>query len=186
MQLDKTSVLRWSVPAFDAFCAGIWMFVWTDHVLYWVRKPKVHVEQTASGRRLHCPDGPACANAIENLYFLHGILVPAYAVLRPEWITLKEIQEESNEEIRRTLIEQFGWEKYLHASQAKVLDTRRNDRDGQVERLYVTASGPRRFVCVDPSTGRRYALGVPQEITSCEAAQNWLSSGLDRYAIHRS
>ena len=185
-QLGKSAVLSWSLPVFDAFCAGAWMFTWTDHTLYWVRKPEVRIENTPGGRRLHCADGPACANAIENLYFLHGVLVPAYAVLRPEWITLDEIQTEGNEEVRRTLIEQMGWEKYLHGTNAKLLDTRRNDRDGMIEELFAVDVGPTRFICIDPSTGRRYALGVLREIRTCVEAQNWLSHGIDRFAIHRS
>jgi hypothetical protein len=48
------------------------------------------------------------------------------------------------------------------------------------------SNGQQRFVCVDPSTGRRYALGVPREITNCEEAQRWMSHDLDRFAIHRS
>jgi hypothetical protein len=161
------------------------MLVWTEHVLYWVRKPEVRTETTPAGRRLHCSDGPACANAIENLYFLHGVLVPSYAVMRPEWITLAEIEAEGNQEVKRTLIEQRGWEWYLNESRAKLVDSHRNDRDGQIEKLFTTKLG-QRFVCVDPSTGRRYALGVPQEITTCEQAQLWMSHGLDRFAIHRS
>jgi hypothetical protein len=114
------------------------------------------------------------------------VLVPAYAVVCPDKITIAEIVQERNEEVRRTLIDQFGWEKYLHASRARMIDSRNNDRDNQVERLFDVKDGPRRFICVDPSTGRRYALGVPREIATCEAAQHWLSSGLDRFAIHRS
>jgi hypothetical protein len=140
------------------------------------------------GRRnvLHCTDGPACANEIENYYFWNGVLVPAYAVLQPDAITLKEIEEEANEEVRRVLIERLGWEKYLIAANAHVVDQRINARDAQTERIYRLGDGRQRFVCVDPSTGRRYALGVPRDIATCEQAQQWMSHSLDRFAIHRS
>jgi hypothetical protein len=154
--------------------------------LYWVRKPTITVERGAFGRRLHCETGPACENEIENLYFWHGVLVPAYAVVRPEWITLDEIQREHNEETRRILIERRGWEWYIRESGATVRDRRRNDRDAQEESLYLLSDGTQRFVCVDPSTGRRYAVGVPREIETCEQAQHFMSHGLDRFAIHRS
>ena len=170
----------------DAYCAGVWMLVWTQHTLWWAPKPTLVAESGTFGWRLHCDNGPACQNTIENLYFFHGVLVPAYAVMRPEWITLDEIKRENSEEVRRTLIERYGWEKYLTDSGAVVVDQRRNDRDAQMERLFTTDGGARRFVCMDPSTGRRYALGVPRDIATCAQAQAWMSHGLDRFAIHRS
>jgi hypothetical protein len=106
--------------------------------------------------------------------------------MHPDNQSIKEIESESNAEIKRIRIDRFGWEKYLHGVGAKIIEGRRNDRDAQVERLFQLNDGTQRFVCIDPSTGRRYALGVPREIKTCEQAQNFLSSGLDRFAIHRS
>ncbi|MCE5269152.1 MAG: hypothetical protein LLG00_14850, partial [Planctomycetaceae bacterium] len=185
-QHNATNVSKWAEPLLDAFCGGAWLFVWTETTLFWARKPTVCVEGEGSRRRLHNETGPACANEIENLYFWHGVLVPAYAIVSPEFITLTEIEREQNEEVRRILIERFGWERYLVASKAQIVDQRINDRDSQTERLYRMGGGTQRFVCVDPSTGRRYALGVPREITTCESAQRWMSHGLDQFAIHRS
>ena len=101
-------------------------------------------------------------------------------------ITVQEIKDESNEEVRRVLIERFGWERFLRESGAVLVDSRRNDRDGQQEELRRLEDGTQRFLCIDPSTNRRYALGVPSEIRTCEHAQLWMSHGLDQYAIHRS
>jgi hypothetical protein len=117
---------------------------------------------------------------------IHGVIVNRQIVMAPETQTLEQIAKESNEEVRRIRIDRFGWERYLHATKAQLLEQRRNDRDAQVERLYRLGDGSQRFVCVDPSTGRRYALGVPREVTTCDQAQNWMSHGLDRFAIHRS
>jgi hypothetical protein len=178
--------LAWTKHIFDAHLSGAWFLVWTDTCLFWVAKPIVHVEQGSFGRRLHCETGAACENDIENLYFLHGVLVPAYAVVCPDQISIQEIKDEGNEEVRRTLIEQFGWERFLRESGAKEKDRRFNERDGQWEKLYSLDDGSQRIVLVDPSTGRRYALGVPREINKCEQAQMWISHGLDRFAIHRS
>src|SRR6185437_1981018 len=110
VQLKMLAVAKWTLPVFEAYCAGVWYLVWTPTTLYWVAKPTVHVETGSFGRRLHCEDGPACANDVENLYFLHGILVPAYVVVKPEFITLDEIKAETNEEMRRILTERFGGE----------------------------------------------------------------------------
>jgi hypothetical protein len=106
--------------------------------------------------------------------------------LRPETQTIKQIQEEPNEEVRRVRIERYGWERFLKESGANRRDSRRNDRDTQEESLYQLRDGTQRFVCVDPSTGRRYALGVPGEVATCEQAQLWMSHELDLYATHRS
>jgi len=186
VQLKMLAVAKWTLPVFEAYCAGVWYLVWTPTTLYWVAKPTVHVETGSFGRRLHCEDGPACANDVENLYFLHGILVPAYVVVKPEFITLDEIKAETNEEMRRILIERFGWERYLREAGAKQRHRRFNDRDGQWETLYQLDDGTQRIVLADPSTARRYALGVPREIAKCEEAQDWITHGLDRRAVHRS
>jgi hypothetical protein len=179
-------VRRWAKPAFDAFLGGAWQLFWTADTLYWIAKPTLQIERGEFGRRPHCVDGPACANDVENLYFLHGVLVPAYAVICPDQITLAEIEAESNAEVRRTLIEQWGWERYIRESGATQRHRRFNERDGQWEQLYELKDGSRRAVFVDPSTGRKYALGVPREVQTCEQAQTWMSHGLDRFAIHRS
>jgi len=162
------------------------MLVWTTDTIYWAQKPTVAIERGAFGRRLHCENGPACANEIENIYFWHGVMVPAYAVTQPSWITLAEIESEQNAEVRRVLIERFGWERYIRESGATRKHRRFNERDQQWEELYELKNGIRRFLVSDPSTGRRYALGVPREVSTCEQAQTYVSHGLDKLAIHRS
>jgi hypothetical protein len=96
------------------------------------------------------------------------------------------LKKKKNEEVRRIRIERFGWERFLKESGAKVREQCRNERDAQDESLYRLDDGTQRFVCVDPSTGRRYALGVPSDVQTCEQAQSWMSHGLDLYATHRS
>jgi hypothetical protein len=113
-------------------------------------------------------------------------MVPAYAVVAPKMITVDEIKSESNEEVRRVLIERFGWPKYLTETKAKRVHRRYNERDAQWEDLYKLGDGTQRFLVNDPSTGRKYALGCPSEIVTCEQAQAFVSHGLDSRSIHRS
>ena len=80
-----------SGPVLDAFLAGAWMLHFTDDTLYWVAKPAVHVETIPGGRRLHSDKTAALESAVERLYFWHGVLVPAFVVVRPDWITLDHI-----------------------------------------------------------------------------------------------
>jgi hypothetical protein len=68
---------------------------------------------------MHNASGPALRSDVENLYFWHGVLVPAFAVTRPEWITLKHIADEDNAEVRRILIERYGMSRYLIDSGAR-------------------------------------------------------------------
>jgi hypothetical protein len=147
------------------------------------RQTSLHMEEG----RLHCDDGPATAYADGfEVYAIHGVRVPKNVVMAPEKQTLEEIEADGNAESKRVRIERFGWERYLKDSGAAVVDQRHNDRDAQDEVLYRLRDGTQRFAFVDPSTGRRYALGVPREIQNCEQAQMWMSHLLDRYAIHRS
>jgi hypothetical protein len=146
------------------------------------------VERHADDENLpHCETGPAVSwQCGTKAWYIHGVIVDEQVVMRPETQTVKQITDEQNEEVRRVRIERFGWERFLRESKAKQCDSRRNDRDAQAETLYQLKGGTRRFVCVDPSTGRRYALGVPRRVQTCEQAQEWMSHGLDRFAIHRS
>jgi hypothetical protein len=120
------------------------------------------------------------------IYAIHGVLVDEQVVMRPETQTIRQIEAESSAEVRRVRIERYGWERYLKESGSQAIHSRRNDRDAQTEELYLLKDGARRFVCSDPSTGRRYSLGVPNTVTTCEQAQSWMSHGLDRLAVHRS
>ena len=111
VQLRLPLVERWSRPLFEAFVAGAWIIHWTDDTLYWVSKPKVHIDVDV--RRLHCETGPALESDIEPLYFWHGVLVPDIVVMHPDQITVQHIRHEPNAEVRRVMIERYGWPRWL-------------------------------------------------------------------------
>lgn len=114
------TVQAWSKPIYDAFLAGCWKLCWTDRTLYWVAKPKVFVE-TGRTRRLwlHNATGPALECDAEDLYFWHGVLVPEHVVMRPDEISLQEIESDDDDEVRRVMIERYGQARYLLDSGAK-------------------------------------------------------------------
>ena len=97
----------------EAFVAGAWLLHWTRDTLYWVAKPAVHTEHVNGTRRLHNDSYAALESDVENLYFWHGVLVPAFVVVRPDWITMKQINEENNAEVRRVMIERYGEDRYI-------------------------------------------------------------------------
>ena len=118
-QTQKASVTEWAKPVLDAFLAGAWILYWTDDTLYWVSKPTVHTEKTPQGNRLHNDKYAALESDVKNIYFWHGVMVPAFVVVKPEWITIKHIETEENAEIRRVMIEQYGQARYLVDSGAE-------------------------------------------------------------------
>ena len=103
----------------EAFCAGAWSLYWTDDTLYWIAKPTVAVEKVPNGRRLHNDNGPALTCDVENLYFVHGVMVPEKVVMAPKTLTIAEIEAEANSEVRRIMIERYGQDHYLMESNAK-------------------------------------------------------------------
>jgi len=143
------SVQSWSEPTFEAFVAGAWFLHWTDDTLYWIAKPDVHTEPVNGGRRLHNSEGPAVRSDVENLYFWHGVMVPAFAVVKPEWITLKHIANEENAEVRRVLIERYGLSRYLIDSGAQKIS---EDEFGELYCSEITGDEPLVMVKVLNST----------------------------------
>jgi len=121
VQLQKPTVLHWSQHVFDAYVSGAWLLVWTDTTLYWIAKPTVTTELVNGRRQLHNATGPTLECDVQNLYFWHGVMVPAFVVVKPEWITLKHIETEDNAEVRRVMIERYGTARYIKDSGAEVV-----------------------------------------------------------------
>ena len=137
-------------------------------------------------RVLHCDNGPAMAFADGwQIYAINGVRVPAKVIEAPDTITLAEIRAEENAEIKRLMIERWGWPRYLQESGARVVDSRRNDIEGTDECLMATDEATV-LVCACPSTARIYSLEVPQETETCRQAQSWLSSGLSDRIVSAS
>jgi len=199
---DRT-VAAWAEPVMDAFLNGCWFLYWTDETLYWISKPTLHFELADGARRLHHDTCAALESDVENLYFWHGVLVPAFVVTRPDWITVEHIRSEDNAEVRRVMVERMGWEKFCSDAKMRLihvdeLHSRFPDipvsesvdagqrlvtsyRDG-VERAELLEAAelrdfedrPLRFVrLTDPSTGRQYTLRVRHDHARCYEAVGW-------------
>ena len=96
--------------------------------------------------------------------------------MQPETQTIDQIDSEENEDVRSIRIERFGWHRYIEESNAHCVDARRNDIEGTREALYATAHG-RRLIATCPSGNNRIvALGVPDDVDTCESAQAWLNN----------
>jgi len=80
------------------------------------------VIQRDDRNRLHCDDGPAMAFADGYaVWSIHGVRVPAEVVLHPEDLAVASIEQESNAEVRRVMIERFGQGRFLSEAGAKLL-----------------------------------------------------------------
>lgn len=122
----------------------------------------------------HCEDGPAIEYGDGlRLYMLQGHHVDEQLVMRPETQTIKQIDGESNADIRAIRVQRYGWPKYLRDSKAKTIDCRHNDIENTYEALMETSRGERRLVATCP-TGRMFSMGVDPSVKSCEEAQAWL------------
>jgi hypothetical protein len=117
--------------------------------------------------RPHCEDGPFCEwRDGSALYAWHGVYVPAWIIVRPERITVERIAAESNAEVRRAMIEKRGYEWFVRASKARVID---RSRWGT---LWEQTVGDERILCVEvenptpepDGSHRRFFLPVHPEL----------------------
>ena len=121
-ELKHAKVEKWSKPLLEAFVAGAWTLYWTDDTLFWTAKPTVHRDPTPGTRQLHNENYAALESDVENLYFWHGVLVPAFVVVRPDWITVTHIDSETNAEVRRVMIERYKHGEEVHGAPAFMRD----------------------------------------------------------------
>jgi hypothetical protein len=61
-----------------------------------------------------------------GLYMVHGVRIPDYIIENPNEITVEKIKDENNVEIRRIMLDKFGWERYLLETNAKIIDKSRH------------------------------------------------------------
>ena len=154
--------------------------------------------------RLHCGDGPAVGFRDGwGVYAIHGVRVPAHVVERPESITVAEIEAEQNAEVRRVMMERYGYEKYILDCDAMTVDSCPVDhpiiglRDAKLRVKKVPDDEPIVFVDLLNSTPepdgtvKRYLMrvdpnaygGDASRICQAAAASTWRSS-IDGELVH--
>ncbi|HEY9786554.1 MAG TPA: hypothetical protein V6D17_14190 [Candidatus Obscuribacterales bacterium] len=139
--------------------------------------------------RLHCDKGPAFAYANYNgsyrdysnvddfrLYCWRGVTVPDYIIENPHKMTVKTIDAERNIEVRRAMIERYGFGKYLLDSNAEKVH---EDKYGVLYRKVYSDDEPIVMVHVNDATPqpdgfhRAYFIRVPSFITTAKEAVAW-------------
>jgi hypothetical protein len=115
------------------------------------------------------PDGWA-------IYAVHGVRVPDYVIISPDKITIQQIENEQNAEVKRVMIDQYGQQKYLLDSGAVLIN---KDKFGELYKKDITADEPLVMVKVKNSTAepggtfKDYFLRVPPECQTAEEAVGW-------------
>ncbi len=73
--------------------------------------------------RLHSTSGPAIVYPDGwAVWAVHGVRVPARVVEQPETISVQDIIAEANTEVRRTMMEMYGWERFTADAGLILLD----------------------------------------------------------------
>lgn len=136
--------------------------------------------------RLHNDAGPAISFRDGwSHWSIRGVTVDEQIVMTPSTQTIEQINREGNAEVKRIRIERYGWQEYLTAVNAKVLEHRTNDIEGTEESL-MQADDMVFLVGACPSTGRIYAMEVDPECRTCAQAQEYLSNGKSKQTIGSS
>lgn len=133
--------------------------------------------------RPHREDGPFCRwRSGRALYYWHGTEVPAEWIESPDTIPPETALTWENIEQRRCAAEIMGWAKVLDQLDCKVIDEDSDPLIGRLVEVELPDAGPARFLDVQCGTGRRFAISVPEEMTTAIQAQAW-TYGVDEGEI---
>lgn len=96
---------------------------WWPHEAYVVASEfpiQIHFDEQ---RRLHNPDGPAFewGDGFKG-YYWQDVKVPEKVIMDPDSITVQEVLEEKNAEVRRCMLAKVGWEKLVTSEVAEIID----------------------------------------------------------------
>jgi hypothetical protein len=92
---------------------------WPHPEFVMVCERPTHIDRDAQGR-LHSETRQAIAWPDGwGLHRIHGVAVPAYVVEHPEQITIALIDAETNDEVRRIMVDRYGAERFIRDSGAR-------------------------------------------------------------------
>ena len=89
----------------------------------WVSERHSFLHRDEQGR-LHCETGAALGYPDKfSIWAWHGTRVSQQVIEAPETLTVEQIKNEDNAEIRRCMVERMGWQKFVEISEMKTLHT---------------------------------------------------------------
>lgn len=166
--------------------SACWWWPHREFVMVCERPTVIHrelansdVERGWGSHRLHCDDGPAVAWPDGwGVWAIHGVRVTKQIVEAPETLTPAQILGEPNAEVRRVMMERFGFDRLLDAAEAKLVDADldQQGRARELWRLELADDEPLVMVRVVNSTPepdesyKHYTLRVPPNLNrACDA-----------------
>ena len=172
LELDQDIEER--AEAYQKVCESV-NYIWLNSHFTMVCARPTEIHRDDQGR-LHNENGLAIKYLDGwGLYVINGVTVNEQIVLRPETLTINQIQKESNQEKRRIMIERFGVDKYLQAINATIVDVDMRGVIGAGARaLMKDDKGDCWFIGTDGSTDRVYNMYVGQGYTTCKEAHEAL------------
>jgi hypothetical protein len=151
-----------------------WCWLYPDIAVVIERPSCLHTD--AQGR-LHSAIGPALQYPDGfSIWSWHGVGVTEQIIMRPNTLTVQQIQSEANVEIRRVMIELYGQEKYIRDAGASVMAM---DEIGILYNLPQAGDEDIKMVRVLNSTPeadgtrREYMLRVPPAMVTPKEAVAW-------------
>jgi Domain of unknown function (DUF6745) len=174
-----TDAVSGKVPDALAGLAGVaraagWWWPYERVVILTERPTGVHRDNLG---RLHHGDGPALSYPDGwGLHAWGGMPIPASVAAELPHLTVERIREEENAEVRRVMLEYFGFERYLHDSGATEVH---RDETGILWRVEFDDDEPLVMVEVinstpEPDGSRRtYFLRVPPGTETAREGVAW-------------
>jgi hypothetical protein len=110
--------------------SACWWYAHRDFVVACERPAMIHLEpldearsRAAGPHRLHHTAGPALAWPDGwGLHAIHGLPVPRWIIEHPDRITLLDIERQRNAEVRRVMLDAYGWARFIAHCGAEVVD----------------------------------------------------------------
>jgi hypothetical protein len=168
-----------------AKCAG-WYQPY-ENVCWMSERPTV-LELDDMGQ-LHCENGPAVAYSdTYEIYAIHGVRIPSWIINNSERINARSIEEESNIEIRRIMIERMGHGAYMQETGAEVVDVDYvsigGGLEGSIMRALLKDKNGLQYLCAhDGSTDRVYYMSVDPNVKTCSDAHESVSGFKDSLCV---
>lgn len=138
-------------------------------VAYLSDKPdEVHVDELG---RLHNTAGPAVKYRDDfSIYCIESHSVPAHVVEAPDTITVEEIDSQTNAEVRRIFMTQFGFERYFQEANCQIIDqdftvVDYNKKESMPRMLVKTKFDDVYLIGTDGSTNRVYYMPIGNATT---------------------
>jgi len=134
-----------------------------------LRRDDQHRLHGVTGPALQYPDG-------WGIWAWHGVRVPQQVIECPNTLTIPQIRDEPNLEVRRVMLERFGLERYLRESGAREIH---KDDWGTLFRSEIPGDEPLVMLMVVNSTPepdgsyRDFMVRVPPEMQTSQQAWNW-------------